>query len=91
MVMTGKDRGVSGVVQKALPSKDMVVVEGVNIKKKHARPLQGGQGQLIEITAPIHVSNVMIIDPKTKKPSRISKKKVGEKFVRVATKSQQAL
>lgn len=91
VVMTGKNKGETGVVLKAMPAEDMVVVEGVNIKKKHARSVQGGQGQLIEVTAPIHVSNVMVVDPKTKKPSRVAKKKVGDKFVRVAVKSQQEL
>lgn len=87
--MTGKDKGTTGVVTKAMPADDKIIVEGVNIQKKHARPVQGGQGQLIEVTAPIHVSNVMIVDPKDKKPSRVAKKKVGDKMVRVAARSGQ--
>lgn len=87
MVIAGKDKGVTGSVVHAFPKKDMVTVEGVNIKKKAVR---GNQEEgFVEIAKPIHVSNVMIIDPKTKKPSRIAKKKVGEKFVRVAQKSGQ--
>lgn len=89
MVITGKDKGVTGTVVKALPKTEQVVVEGVNIKKKNVRAQQGGG--IIDITTPIHVSNVMILDPKTKKPSRIGKKKVGDAYVRVAVKSNQEI
>lgn len=89
--MTGKDRGKTGVVEKAIPADNMIIVEGVNMKKRHAKPIQGGQGQIVEFAAPIDVSNVLIIDPKTNKPSRVGKKKVGDKNVRVAVKSQQEL
>jgi large subunit ribosomal protein L24 len=91
VVMTGKDSGKTGVVQKAMPKEGMIIVEGVNMKKRHAKPIQGGQGQIIEFAAPIQVSNVMIVDPKDNKPSRVGKKKVGDKFVRVAVNSQQEL
>ena len=58
-VITGKDKGTTGVVAKALPARDMVLVEGVNIKKIHTKPKKEGQkGQVIESARPIHVSNV---------------------------------
>ncbi|OGD68408.1 50S ribosomal protein L24 [Candidatus Campbellbacteria bacterium RIFCSPHIGHO2_12_FULL_35_10] len=89
IVIAGKDKGKTGKVLKAFPAEDMVVVEGVNIKKKHQKATRGGKkGQVIEKTFPIHVSNVMLSDPKSNKPTRIGKKKVGDKFVRVAKKSE---
>lgn len=88
VVITGKDKGKTGKVVKALPERDMVVVAGVNIKKKHQRPQKSGQkGQIIEKALPIHVSNVMIADPSTGKRSRVGMKLVGEKYVRVSKKS----
>jgi len=88
IVIAGKDKGKTGVVLKALPQKNKVVIEGVNVQKKHikAGATEGGAG-IIERAAPIDVSNVMIIDPESKKPSRIGKKLVGGKYVRIAKKS----
>lgn len=88
IVVAGKDKGKKGKVIKAIPHKDMVVIEGVNIKKKSMRPKKSGQkGQIIEIAAPVHVSNVMIADPKTGKPVRIGMKVISGKKVRVSKKS----
>ncbi|MFC1802287.1 50S ribosomal protein L24 [Patescibacteria group bacterium] len=88
IVVSGKDKGKTSNVLKALPCEGKVVVEGVNVKKKHQKPTMKGQkGQIIEKNYPIDVSNVMIVDPKTSKPTRIGKKKVGDKWVRVAKKS----
>lgn len=88
IVIAGKDKGKSGKVIKVIPSADKVVVESINIKKKHMRPRKSGQkGQIVEIAAPIHVSNVMIKDPKTGKPSKIGIKIVGDKRVRISKKS----
>ena len=84
-VMSGKDKGKQGVILKAMPSKNRVVVEGVNVMKKHAKPSQANpQGGILEIEAPIHVSNVMPLDPKTDKPTRVGFKVVDGKKVRVA-------
>lgn len=84
-VITGKDKGKQGVILKAMPSKNRVIVEGVNVMKKHAKPSQGNpQGGILEIEAPIHASNVMPIDPKTGKPTRVGYKVVDGKKVRVA-------
>ncbi|MBQ6459714.1 MULTISPECIES: 50S ribosomal protein L24 [Exiguobacterium] len=84
-VMSGKDKGKQGVILKAMPSKNRVVVEGVNVMKKHSKPSQANpQGGILEIEAPIHVSNVMPLDPKTGKPTRVGFKVVDGKKVRVA-------
>lgn len=74
-VMTGKDKGVTGTVQKAFPREDRVLVEGVNIRTVHERAKRSGQkGQLVKKAMPIHASNVMRIDPKSGKPTRTIKK-----------------
>lgn len=87
-VITGKDKGKKGKVVKAIPAKSVVVVEGVNIKKRHQKPRRGGQkGQIVEYSAPIHVSNVMLVDPKSGKPTRVRVKTEGKKKVRVSVKS----
>ncbi|MET3699924.1 large subunit ribosomal protein L24 [Bacillus oleivorans] len=92
MVISGKDKGKTGVILAAFPKKDRVVVEGVNIVKKHAKPSQDNpQGGIISREAAIHVSNVMPIDPKTGQPTRVGYKEVDGKKVRVAKKSGEKL
>jgi len=88
-VIAGKDRGAQGRVLRILTDRDRVVVEGINVIKRHQRPTpQQPQGGIIEREAPIHVSNVMPVDTKTDKPTRIrmGTDKDGKK-VRVAVKS----
>ena len=88
IVISGKDKGKQGVVLEAYPKKDRVLVEGVNIVKKHAKPSQANpQGGIFDQEAAIHVSNVMIIDPKTGNPTRVGYQTVDGKKVRVAKKS----
>lgn len=65
-VISGKDKGKEGVILKSLPAKERVIVEGVNVVKKHAKPTQENpQGGILNEEAAIHVSNVMLIDPKS--------------------------
>ena len=88
MVITGKDKGKTGVILTAYPKKDRVLVEGVNIVKKHTKPNQENpQGGIVSQEASIHVSNVMVIDPKTGEPTRVGYKIENGKKVRVAKKS----
>jgi len=90
IIITGKDKGKKGKISRVLVEKNRVVVEGANMMKKHQRPRKSGEkGQMIDIAMPIHASNVMIADPKTGKPSRLGKKKIGDKLVRIARKSSQ--
>lgn len=93
MVLAGKDKGKKGKIERVLPQAGQVVVEGVNLKKHHQRPARSGEnqkGQIIEVPAPIDVSNAALIDPKTGTPTRIGKKiKDDGKKVRVAKKSGQ--
>ena len=92
MVISGKDKGKTGVILSALPKKDRVLVEGVNIVKKHSKPSQmNPQGGIINQEAPIHVSNVMPIDPKTGEPTRVGVKVENGNKVRYAKKSGEVL
>ena len=91
MVIAGANKGKEGKIISVLG--DKVVVEGVNVRKKHLKPkYNGGNGEIREVEAPIHISNVMLIDPKTKKPSRIKFEfdKDGKK-IRISKKSNEKL
>lgn len=91
-VISGKDKGKTGVVLTALPKKDRVLVEGVNIIKKHTKPNQANpQGGIVSQEAAIHVSNVMLLDPKSGEPTRVGYKVEDGKKVRVAKKSGEKL
>jgi len=77
IVISGKDKGMSGKVLNALPKTSQVIVEGVNIKKRHKKPTKSGQqGQIIDKINPIHISNVMLVDPKGGKPTRVGYKQI---------------
>ena len=87
-VITGKDKGKEGVILKAFPKKDRVIVEGMNMMKKHQKPSSmNPQGGILETEAPIHVSNVMLIDSKTGEPTRVGFKVEDGKKVRVSKKT----
>ena len=92
-VNAGNDKGKTGKVLEVLREKDRVVVEGINMVKKHVKPNgQDQNGGIIDKEAAIHVSNVMMIDPKTKKRTRIAHEtdKDGKK-VRISSKSKSKL
>ena len=92
IVIAGKDKGKQGRVKQALPKVDKVVVEGVNIVKKHQRLNQlNPQGGIIEVEAPIHVSNVQLVDPKTGESTRVAIEVKDGKRVRVAKKSGEVI
>ncbi|HAS80728.1 MAG: 50S ribosomal protein L24 [Candidatus Nomurabacteria bacterium GW2011_GWE1_32_28] len=92
IVITGKDKGKKGKIVTVLVEKNRVIVEGVNMMKKHQRPRKSGEkGSKIDIAMPIHASNLMVVDPKTNLGTRIGKKKVNNKMVRVTKKSNQEI
>ena len=92
IVISGKDKGKKGKVLRVLNDNDKVIVEGVNLSKKHQRPRQQGKsGEIIDITMPIHVSNVSLVDPKTSKPTRVRFEEKDGKKVRIATKSGEVI
>lgn len=88
VVIAGKDKGKEGTITKTLRNENKVVIEGVNVAKKHIKPNGQTSGSIVEVELPIHASNVMIIDPKTKKGTRIGHTvdKNGKK-IRVSKKS----
>ena len=89
VVIAGKDKGKKGSVERVLPKRDAVIVNGVNVKKKHQKPMRDGQkGSIVDKTLPVHISNVMILDPKEHKPTRTTRSanKAG-KLVRFTKKS----
>jgi large subunit ribosomal protein L24 len=90
-IIAGKDRGRTGRVLRVDPRKDRVYVEGANIVKRHTRPrtlrdTQRAQelGGIVEREGPIHVSNVMLVDPSSGEPTRVSIKREGARRTRVA-------
>lgn len=92
IVLAGKDKGKKGKVLKVLPKENKVLVEGVNVYKRHQRARrQNEKGQVLDVTRPLQISNVSPVDPKSGKATRVSMKTVGEKRVRVASKSGQEL
>ena len=91
-VIAGKDKGKEGTVEKVFPSKERVIVKGVNIVKKHQKPTNANpNGGLVEVEAPIHVSNVMLIDPSNNEPTRVGFKIEDGKKVRVSKKTGKTL
>ena len=89
IVIAGRDRGKRGRVTLVDAERNRVVVEGVNLVKRHTKPnpQKQVQGGIVEQEAAIHASNVMLMDPQTKKPTRIGFKVEGDKKVRFAKKS----
>jgi large subunit ribosomal protein L24 len=91
IVLSGKDKGKTGKVLRTDPKKDRVFVEGLNIVKRHQRPSAlnpNAQAGVIEREGPIHVSNVALLDPKTKKPTRLGAVTTSDgKKARVAKRS----
>ena len=87
-VNAGNDKGKTGKVLSVDPAKDRVIVEGVNMVSKHTKPnAKQPQGGIIKQEAPIHISNLNLIDPKSGKPTRVGFKVEGGKKVRIAKKS----
>ena len=97
-VIAGKDRGKTGRVLRVDPGRSRVYVEGLNVQKRHRRPrtlrdTQRAQevGGVIEAEGPIHVSNVMLLDPSTNEPTRVGVKREDGRRTRVARRSGEAI
>lgn len=92
VVLSGKDKGKTGEVTRALPKDGKVVVAGVNVATRHKKPSQSDpQGGLTKFEAPLHVSKVAIADPKTGAPTRVRFEERDGKKVRVAAKSGEVI
>lgn len=86
-IITGKDAGKTGKVIKAFPRRNKIIIEGLNLYKKHRRPRrEGEQGEIIKIARPIDVSNAMIVCSSCKKTTRVGFKQEGDKKMRVCKK-----
>ncbi len=92
LIISGKYRGRKGKILKAFPKKDKVLIEGINLRKKHQKPKKtGDKGEIIEIPAPIHISNVKIICPKCKKATRIGYRIEGGEKYRICKKCDKTI
>jgi len=91
VVISGSNKGKEGKITKTLKKENRVIVEGVNIVSKHKKGNGQETGGILEVEAPIHASNVMLIDPKTKKRTRIGHTIEKDKKVRIAKKSSEKL
>lgn len=89
-LIAGKDKGKQGTVLQVLPKQDKVVVEGLNIAKKHVKPSQTGTGGIEEFPAPIHVSNVKLVDSKGE-ATRVGYRFEDGKKVRFSKKSNETI
>ena len=91
-VVAGKDKGKTGKVTKILTKKAKAFVEGINLVKKHTKPSQTNKGGIETVEMPIHLSNLMMLDPKTNKPSRVGFKFLEDgKKIRFLKKSGETL
>jgi large subunit ribosomal protein L24 len=92
VLLSGKDKGKSGVVLEVRPDEQRVLVEGVNLMKRHTKPRPPNEpGGVIERPAPIHMSNVSLIDPKDKRPTRVRIQEIDGVRVRVSARSGEKL
>ena len=88
IVIAGSEKGKEGTVSKVLPKEEKVIISGINMVKKHVKPNQAEpEGKITEKEAPIHISNVALVDPKTKKATKVRYEIKDGKKVRVAKKS----
>lgn len=89
LVITGKDKGRKGKIMRAYPANSNILIEGLNLKKKHRRPRKEGEkGQVVEMPAPIHISNVKLICSKCSKPTRTGYLIEGGKKTRICKKCE---
>ena len=92
IAITGKDKGRTGEVLRVLRKEERVLVQGINMVKRHQRPTQKGPGGITDQEAPIHISNVALVDPRSSGPTRVGYKVVqGERKARVARRSGETI
>jgi large subunit ribosomal protein L24 len=88
VVITGRDKGKTGEVKQVMPAENRVIVDGVNMVKRHTSPSAGNAGGIVEKEASIHISNIAYVDPKTDKPTRVGYKTLEDgRKVRYAKRS----
>lgn len=92
LIIAGKDKGKTGLVERVLPQQNRVVVTGANMSKKHLKKSpKNPQGGIIDVTLPLHASNVMLVDPAQNKPTRVGYLIKGNDKLRVAKLSQEVI
>ena len=92
LITAGKDKGRTGKITRAFPKDLKILVEGINLKKKHVRPKREGEkGQIVAIPAPLDISNIKVICPKCGKATRIGYRTEGENKNRVCKKCKQII
>ncbi len=92
IIKIGKDQGKTGKVEKVLPKIGKIVVKGVNINKKHAKPTRGNpQGGIIDINSPIHISNAALVCPRCSKPTRVGYKIADNVKIRICKKCRESV
>jgi large subunit ribosomal protein L24 len=93
LVITGKDKGKTGKVLRVEADRDRVYVSGINIRTKHVKPTPGSSepGGIVKEEAPVHVSNVSLVDPKDGKPTRVRTEVRDGKKVRIAVRSGEVI
>lgn len=92
LVLSGKYKGKKGKVIRALPAENRVVVQGVNLRKRHRKPTKDlPQGGIVEAEGPIHRSNILLVCPKCSRPARTRVRADGDKKVRVCAKCGEAI
>ena len=91
IVITGRDKGKTGEVIKSMPKENKVIVQGINLVKRHTKPTQESAGGIVTKEAPIHVSNVALIDPKDGKATRVGFKVENGQKVRVSKRSGEVI
>lgn len=91
IVLSGNDKGKTGEIVKSIPTEGKVVVQGINLVKRHTKPSQTTPGGIITKEAPINASNVSLMDPKSGKATKVGYKEVNGKKVRVARKSGEVI
>jgi len=92
LVISGKDRGRKSKIIKVFPKEGKVVIDGVNLRKKHVKPKKSGEkGQIVETPAPLNVSDLKLICPKCGKPTRVGYKVEGKRKYRICKKCGQEI
>ena len=91
VVLAGAYKGVEGQVLEVIPATYRAIVDGVNVMKKHRKPTNDSPGGITEINTPIHLSNLMLVDPKSGEPTRIGRRKEDGKSVRYSKKSGETI
>lgn len=86
-VIAGANKGKQGIVSQIIKEKNRAVVEGVNIVKRHTKPANNNPGGIVEMSAPLHISNLALLDPKSGKPTRVGYEIIKDEKVRVSKKS----